>query len=166
MNNKALVVLKELLPYVLIILVVVLIRTFIITPVTVDGPSMNETLHNGEILFLKKFDKSYDRNDVVVFIKKGKQDEKLIKRVLALPGEKIKCVSGIIYVNNEEIDDSHAYGKTADFSEVTLGEDEYFLVGDNREVSYDSRYFGPVKKENIQGVTDFRLFPFNKFGSF
>ena len=166
MNNKALVVLKELLPYVLIILVVVLIRTFIITPVTVDGPSMNETLHNGEILFLKKFDKSYDRNDVVVFIKRGKQDEKLIKRVLALPGEKIKCVSGIIYVNNEEIDDSHAYGKTADFSEVTLGEDEYFLVGDNREVSYDSRYFGPVKKENIQGVTDFRLFPFNKFGSF
>ena len=166
MNNKALVVLKELLPYVLIILVVVLIRTFIITPVTVDGPSMNETLHNGEILFLKKFDKSYDRNDVVVFIKRGKQDEKLIKRVLALPGEKIKCVSGIIYVNNEEIDDSHAYGKIADFSEVTLGEDEYFLVGDNREVSYDSRYFGPVKKENIQGVTDFRLFPFNKFGSF
>lgn len=166
MNNKALVVFKELLPYVLIILVVVLIRTFIITPVTVDGPSMNETLHNGEILFLKKFDKSYDRNDVVVFIKRGKQDEKLIKRVLALPGEKIKCVSGIIYVNNEQIDDSHAYGKTADFSEVTLGEDEYFLVGDNREVSYDSRYFGPVKKENIQGVTDFRLFPFNKFGSF
>lgn len=166
MNNKALVVFKELLPYVLIILVVVLIRTFIITPVTVDGPSMNETLHNGEILFLKKFDKSYDRNDVVVFIKRGKQDEKLIKRVLALPGEKIKCVSGIIYVNNEEIDDSHAYGKTADFSEVTLDEDEYFLVGDNREVSYDSRYFGPVKKENIQGVTDFRLFPFNKFGSF
>lgn len=166
MSDKVLKAFKELLPYLLIILAVVLIRIFIITPVSVDGPSMNETLHNGEVLFLKKFDKSFDRYDVVVFVKKGKKDEELIKRILALPGEKIKCVSGIIYVNNEKIDDSHAYGKTKDFNEVILGDDEYFVVGDNREVSYDSRYFGPIKKENIKGITDFRLFPFSKFGKF
>jgi len=166
MNDKIIKVTKELLPYVLIILIVVLIRSFIITPVTVDGPSMNETLHNGEVLLLKKFDKSFDRYDVVVFIKKGKTQEKLIKRIIALPGEKVKCVSGIIYVNNEEIEDSHAHGETKDFGEVIVGENEYFVMGDNREVSYDSRYFGPIKKENILGVTDFRLFPFNKFGNF
>ena len=166
MKDRLLRLLKEIYPYIIIILIVVIIRIFIITPVTVDGPSMNETLHNGEVLLLKKFDKSFDRYDVVVFIKKGKTNEKLIKRILALPGEKIKCVSGIIYVNNEEIDDSHAFGKTNDFSEVIVGDDEYFVVGDNREISYDSRYFGPIKKENIQGVADFRLFPFNKFGNF
>ena len=166
MNGKLFKVLKEVYPYILIILIVVLIRIFIITPVNVEGPSMNETLHNGEILLLKKFDKSFDRYDVVVFIKKGKTEEKLIKRIMALPGEKIKCVSGIIYVNNEEIEDSHAYGKTADFGEVIVGDDEYFVIGDNREVSYDSRYFGPIKKETITGITDFRIFPFDKFGSF
>ena len=163
MKEKTLNILKEVYPYIIIILVVVLIRTFIVTPVSVDGPSMNETLHNGEILILKKFDKSFDRYDVVVFKRK---DSKLIKRVLALPGEKIKCVSGIIYVNNEEIDDSHAHGKTDDFSEVIVGENEYFVVGDNRENSFDSRFFGPVNKDSILGTTDFRLFPFNKFGSF
>ena len=166
MSDRLIGIIKELLPYVLIILAVVLIRTFIITPVTVDGPSMNDTLHNGEVLFLKKFDKSFDRYDVVVFIKKGKTEERLIKRILALPGEKIKCVSGIIYVNNEEIDDSHANGETADFIEYTLGDDQYFVVGDNREVSYDSRYFGPISRDSILGVTDFRLFPFNKIGNF
>ena len=163
MKEKTLNILKEVYPYIIIILVVVLIRTFIVTPVSVDGPSMNETLHNGEILILKKFDKSFDRYDVVVFKRK---DSKLIKRVLALPGEKIKCVSGIIYVNNEEIDDSHAHGKTDDFSEVIVGENEYFVVGDNRENSFDSRFFGPVNKDSILGTTDFRLFPFNKFGGF
>ena len=166
MSDKLLRVLKEIYPYVLIILVVVLIRTFIITPVNVDGPSMDTTLHNGDILLLKKFDKSFDRFDVVVFIKRGKTEERLIKRIIALPGEKVKCVSGFIYVNNEEIEDIYAHGDTADFQEYILGDDEYFLVGDNREVSYDSRYFGPIKRSDILGVADFRIFPFNKFGTF
>ena len=156
-------ILKEILPYVIIILVVVLIRTFLITPVTVDGPSMNETLTDGDVLFLKKYDKSIERFDVIVF---KRNNERLIKRVLALPGEKIKCVSGIIYVNNEEIDNSHALGKTADFKEVILGDDEYFAVGDNRENSFDSRSFGPIKKDVIQGTVDLRIFPFNKIKKF
>lgn len=155
--------LKSILPYIIIILVVVIIRVFIVTPVTVDGPSMNETLHNGDVLLLKKFDKSFDRYDVVVF-KRG--NDRLIKRVLALPNEKIKCVSGIIYVNNEEIDDSNKHGNNVDFAEYILGNDEYFVVGDNRENSYDSRFFGPIKKDMILGVTDLRLYPFNRLGGF
>ncbi len=163
MGTKLLKLLKEIIPYVVIILIVVLIRIFIATPISVDGPSMNDTLHDKELLILKKFDKTYERNEVLIF-KRG--NNRLIKRLLALPGEKIKCVSGIIYVNNEEIDDSHAKGKNADFSEVILADDEYFVVGDNRENSYDSRFFGPIKKDSILGTSDFRLFPFNKFGGF
>ena len=121
---------------------------------------MNNTLYDGDIMMLVLFDKNYQRNDVVVF---NKKDEKLIKRVIALPGEKVKCVSGIIYVNNEEYEDSHANVKTDDFKEYVLGEDEYIVMWDNRNNSLDSRVFGPVKKENILGKTNSIIFPFNHF---
>lgn len=163
MKEKILKIIKEIYPYALIILVVILIRTFIITPVTVDQVSMNDTLYKGDVLLLKKFDKNYERFEVIVF---KRNNDRLIKRVIALPGEKIKCVSGIVYVNNEEISNEHIKGKTDDFHEVILGDDEYFVMGDNRENSMDSRMFGPIKKENILGTTDFRIFPFNKFGNF
>ena len=127
---------KEILPYIIIFVAVILIRTFIATPVIVNGPSMQETLHT---------------------------NDKLIKRVMAIPGDKIKCVSGIIYVNNEEVS-NYGYGTSFDFPQIILGDDEYFLIGDNREDSLDSRYFGPVKKSDITGIANFRIFPFNKIG--
>lgn len=148
---------KEILPYIIIILVVILIRTYIITPVTVDGPSMNVTLFNGDVMILNKWDKNIERDEIVVF-KKG--NDRLIKRVIALPNEKIKCVSGKIYINNEEYNDIHGYGKTLDFEEHTLGNDEYFVIGDNRENSFDSRAFGPINKKNIMGTTNLIIFPF------
>ena len=156
--------LKEILPYLIIIVVVIIIRTFIITPVSVDGPSMNNTLFDKDIMLLNKFDKNYQRNDIVVFKRKmGGVNERLIKRVIALPGEKIKCVSGIIYVNNEEYEDKYATGNTSDFPETIVGENEYFVMGDNRNNSLDSRSFGPVKKEKILGKTDIVIYPFNHF---
>ena len=156
MNNF----IKEAYPYVIIILVVVIIRTFIVTPVNVDGPSMNNTLYNGDIMLLNKVDKNYQRNDIVLF---RRNDDSLIKRVIALPGEKVKCVSGIIYVNNEEYDDKYANGKTEDFQEHILGDNEYFVMGDNRTNSMDSRAFGPIKKDDIKGKTSLVIFPFSHF---
>ena len=79
--------LKELLPYVIIVLVVVLIRSFIVTPIQVDGSSMYPTLEDKELLILKKYDKSFDRFDIVVFEYNG---VRLIKRVIGLPGETIE----------------------------------------------------------------------------
>ncbi len=154
---------KELLPYVIIIVVVVLIRTFIITPVRVQGSSMKTTLNNGDILLLYKLGK-YNRSDVVV-LKEAMDNEIIIKRIVGMPGEIIEIVDNTIYINGEAIEDKYAYGKTGDYPKTLLKEDEYFLLGDNRVVSKDSRIFGPVKKSSIKGKTIIRLFPFNKIGT-
>lgn len=155
-------ILKELLPYLIVILTVILIRVFIATPVRVTGPSMNPTLSTKEIMILVKVTKyftAYKRFQIVV-IKTG--DSYLIKRVIGLPNEKIKCVNGIIYINNKALEDNYGSGITSDFEEVTLLNDEYFVMGDNREVSQDSRFIGPVKETNIKGYTNLVIYPFNK----
>ena len=155
-------IIKEYLPYVVLIIIVILIRTFIITPVRVSGTSMDKTLTNGQILILYKLS-DIKRDDIVVVDKKV-QGSTLIKRLIALPGETIECINGKIFINDKEYDDKYAYGITEDFPKVELKEDEYFILGDNRIVSEDSRYFGPIKKKNIRGYIIFSLYPFNRFG--
>lgn len=150
---------KELIPYLIIIIVVVIIRTYIVTPVAVNGPSMQNTLYTNDIMLLFKR-KKINRYDIVVV---KHNNDKLIKRLYGMPGDKIKCVSGTIYVNNEEVPQ---YGdtKSFDFSEIVLKKNEYFVIGDNKEDSLDSRYFGPVKENDLIGTTNFIIFPFNHFG--
>ena len=156
-------VIKEVIPYIVIVVVVVLIRTFIITPVRVDGDSMKNTLKNGDILLLYKLS-SINRFDIIV-LDEEKDNEKIIKRVIGLPGETVAIKKGKIYINDKVIDDEYAYGETSDFDKVTLSDDEYFILGDNRLISKDSRYFGPIKVKEIKGKIVFRLFPFTKIGT-
>ena len=151
---------KEYLPYVVILVVIVLLRIYVITPVTVDGNSMNDTLYTNDLMLLFKIG-DIERYDIVVA---NHDNKKLIKRVIGMPNDKIKCVSGILYINNEEDTSGYGYGENIDFPEYILKEDEYFLIGDNRSDSLDSRYFGPVKKEDIEGKANFIIFPFNRFG--
>lgn len=167
--DKFLLFLKENIIYIGIILAIILIRCFIVTPVRVDGPSMNNTLYNGDILLLKKFDKSFDRFDVVVFDYKG---SRLVKRIIGLPGEHIRFKDNVLYVNGEEVKQDMIEIKTPDFDISQKGvdvipKDYYFVVGDNRVNSNDSRYqVGFVKKSDIVGTVNFVLFPFKRFGSF
>lgn len=156
-------VIKEVIPYIVIVVVVVLIRTFIITPVRVDGDSMKNTLKNGDILLLYKLS-SIDRFDIIV-LDEEKDNEKIIKRVIGLPGETVAIKKGKIYINDKVIDDEYAYGETSDYNKVTLRDNEYFILGDNRLISKDSRYFGPIKDNEIKGKIVFRLFPFTKIGT-
>ena len=156
-------VIKEVIPYIVIVVVVVLIRTFIITPVRVDGDSMKNTLKNGDILLLYKLS-SIDRFDIIV-LDEEKDNEKIIKSVIGLPGETVAIKKGKIYINDKVIDDEYAYGQTSDYNKVTLKDDEYFILGDNRLISKDSRYFGPIKDNEIKGKIVFRLFPFTKIGT-
>ena len=126
---------KELLPYVIIILVVVLIRTFIMTPVQVDGASMYPTLEDKEILILKKYDHSFKRFDVIVFDYKG---SRLIKRIVGLPGETIEYKNNKLYVDGEQVAENFdRNADTEDFKLEDIGYDvipegKYFVMGDNR----------------------------------
>lgn len=154
--------LKEYLPYIVIFVVVILTRTFLITPVKVNGSSMDKTLEDGEIMLLYK-QANIEREDIVV-IGKNVQGSNLIKRIIALPGETIKCEDGIIYINDKRYNDKYAFGITSDFEQIKLDGEEYFVLGDNRLISEDSRFFGPVHESDIKGEANFILYPFNKFG--
>lgn len=159
---------KEYLPYVGIILVVVLLRLYVLSPVQVDGSSMVPTLKDNEILLLKKYDHSLDRFDIVVLKYKN---EKLVKRIIGLPGETVAYIDNKLFINGNVIEESFLPEniQTNDFTLSNIGydtipKDYYFVVGDNRGDSLDSRYIGLFHKKDIEGTVDFRLFPFNTFG--
>ena len=156
-------IIKQIIPYVVIFIVVVIIRTFVVTPVIVSGESMENTLSNGNVLLLKKYDKSYERYDIVVF---DCQESKLVKRVIGLPGEHIRYQDGILYINDVETYDEYAMD-TYDYDLEFLGVDVipegyYFVMGDNRMKSSDSRIIGLINESVIEGTTSFSIWPFKK----
>ena len=153
---------KEYIPYFIIIIIVVLIRTFLITPARVSGSSMDDTLVNKNIVIVNKIylkTNKIKRYDIVVV---KYDNEYLIKRVIGLPNEQVEYYNNKLYINDVE-KTKMKFEKTEDFQYETK-KDEYFVMGDNRDISKDSRYFGAVKKENITGMVNFIIFPFNKFG--
>ena len=167
-------ILKELYPYVVIVIVVVLFRTFIATPVRVNGASMEDTLYNGEILILNKLNHNYKRFDVVVINKKVQGEKtKLVKRIIGLPGEAIEYKDNKLYINSKELEDV-SISRTGDFSLEELynikkiPKNYYFVMGDNRGNSSDSRdnRIGLISEDEIVGTTSIRLFPFTKIGKF
>ena len=154
---------RETIPYLIIILVVIILRTFVITPIVVNGQSMVPTLSGNEVMLLKKYDKKYSRFDIVV-VDKSVEGDNLIKRVIGLPNETIKYRGNKLYINGEVVEDVYGFGETENFPEITLGDDEYFLMGDNRKISLDSRSLGVIKDYEIEGTVGIVIFPFTKFG--
>lgn len=154
-------IIKQIMPYIIILIGVILVRTFLVTPIKVNGSSMYNTLEGNELMLLWKVGE-LKRFDIVVA---HTESDTLIKRLYGFPGETIECKNGDIYINDEKIEDSYAFGDTADFPKITLKENEYFIMGDNRLVSLDSRKIGPIARENIEGKTNFIIFPFTKFGT-
>ena len=154
--------LKELLPYISIIIVVILIRIFLFSPALVSGSSMENTLYDGELVIVNKIGlkSGIERFDIVI-VKIG--NELLIKRVIGLPNEKIEYRDNILYINDEVMETPIEFEKTLDFTHM-IGDNEYFVMGDNRDVSQDSRVLGAFSIENIKGKVDLVLFPFNKIG--
>ena len=175
MSERSKSILKDIISYALIILVVVTIRIFIFDPVRVDGPSMDTTLKNGEVIILNKFEyrkKDIERYDVVV-IKitdpSSKETKQIIKRVIGLPNEVIEIKDNKVYADGKELDSSFTSSKSDDFDMSKIGlkkipGDSYLVMGDNREVSLDSRYseVGTIKKEQIIGKASIVIWPLNK----
>lgn len=156
---------KEAKDYIIIIVSVILIRTFIATPAIVDGASMDDTLKDGQLVIINKLAYRFDdikRFDVVV-VKNEINNDKIIKRVIGLPNEVVEYRDNKLYINNELIETDIKFKDTSDFRKTTK-ENEYLVLGDNRPVSKDSRVLGNFTKEDIIGKVRIRIFPFNKIG--
>lgn len=155
---------KEYLPYIIILILVVLVKIFIVSTVCVNGNSMYKTLNNNDIMLLNKIKYrflSVKRFDIVVV----KYDEHyIIKRVIALPGEVIEYRDNVLYIDDKKVQDKYNSINQEDFIKV-LDDDEYFVMGDNRGDSLDSRIIGPIKKDDIMGNSQFIIFPFSRFGT-
>ncbi|MDO8584461.1 MAG: signal peptidase I [bacterium] len=168
----------ELLQVLAISLVIILpVRYFLIQPFYVKGESMEPNFYHREYLIIDEI--SYRlhtplRGDVVVFHPPNDPSQFFIKRVVALPGETIEVGNGQVRIYNDAhpnglLLDETAYldqAMTAGTKTVTLKSDEYFLLGDNRAASLDSRYFGPVKKSAIVGRVWLRGYPIDRWKHF
>ncbi|MFR6071616.1 MAG: signal peptidase I [Faecalitalea cylindroides] len=159
-------------------LIVIFIHTFLFSPKQVSGRSMHPTLQNhqkGVTNVLNANINGIQRYDIVVAkIIENNETSEVIKRVIGMPNDTISCKDEVIYINGEPLDEpylntsykddwvSKNYYFTKNFSEVKLGEDEYFLMGDNRPLSQDSRDFGPVKKEQILAKDFLVLWPLSE----
>ncbi len=163
-ENKVKKIIKEYLPYVFILVFVLGIKRYVVSPIKVNGESMMTTLHDGDIMILNIIGYRFDdikRFDIVVVREKH---ELLIKRVIGLPGEKIEYKDNQLYVNGKKVKDDYGSEITEDFS-VEVAKNHYFVLGDNRTNSMDSRVFGAFPKKSIMGKTNLILFPFSRFGS-
>ena len=165
MDEKTKRIIKEVLPFVIVIAVVLLFKSFIMTPVQVQGDSMEPTLNEGDILILNKV--SYKlhgikRFSIVVIDNDGTN---LIKRVIGLPGETVKVENNKLFIDGKLVEQDFLERKqiTEDF-EITLEDGYYFVMGDNRNISLDSRSLGPFHKSKIKGTASFVIFPFNRIG--
>ena len=170
MNKKKVKkILKDLYPYLVIFIMVVLVRSFIITPAIVDGSSMVPTLDDGNVILLNKLDKRLNdikRFDIVVVDYNGR---KLVKRVIGLPNEYVEYSNNTLYINENIVTENFKHTDTSDFTLESIGYvkipgNKYLVVGDNRNNSIDSRTIGLIEEKNILGTVSIRLFPFNKLG--
>lgn len=159
---------------VVIFICVYIIPNYVLQRTIVEGRSMENTLSDGDHLYVEKI--SYrlgllKRFDIIVFYPYGRDcEDYYVKRIIGLPGETVQIIDGNIYINGEILEEHFGKEPILDpgraVQPITLGEDEYFVMGDNRNISKDSRYavVGNVKKENIGGKAFFRVSPLKKFG--
>jgi signal peptidase I len=156
----------------LVISVVVsaIIIIFLYQPVRVEGTSMLPVLEDQDRLFINKL--AYrvgeiHRGDVVVFLYPHDHEKSYIKRVIALPGDSLRIDHGQVYVNDTRVEESYVPRQFADDRsqpEMTVPQHEYFVMGDHRSVSSDSRDFGPVDRELIYGKAAFVYWPMDQAG--
>lgn len=169
------------------LVIVTLIRTFIFEPIRVDGESMQNTLLDGNIVLATKpeyWSGDYERGDIIICRYPNRNTENsislggsfeltftnhtlFVKRLVGLPGDKVEFRAGVLYINDEMVDESHIdvqIPSRSNFGPLVLGADEYFVVGDNRGNSNDSRAVGPISEDMIVGHVSFVIWPLSDFG--
>lgn len=159
-----------------ILLIVLLLNQFLVMNTVVPSASMEPTIMTGDRTFVSPIPYYYkdpQRGDIVIF-KEG--EELMVKRVIGLPGETIAIKEGGVYIDGERLDESAYLESSVEtvYEEMpyevkqempyTIPEDYYFMMGDNRMYSMDSRYFGAISRKEIIAQGSFRFYPFNKIG--
>ncbi|OGD87601.1 signal peptidase I [Candidatus Curtissbacteria bacterium RIFCSPHIGHO2_01_FULL_41_11] len=156
-KHTILSVIGEILQTILVSLAIFLfVYVFLVQPHRVKGESMLPNFYDGELLLTEKVTyRLYkpDRGDVIVFRAPSSQNVDFIKRVIGLPGEKIRIEDGSVFINGEKLAEPYETQPTTGTVEVAIGNDQYFVLGDNRNASSDSRSFGPISKDSIRGRT-------------
>lgn len=153
-----------------VIIFVMLINFFITTIFIVDGISMEPNFHTGEIVLANRFQYIFgkpERFDAVTLKFPGDPDhKKYIKRVIGLPGETVEIRSGEVYVNNEKISEPYLASGTITLPNMSkkLSGDDYFLLGDNRDNSSDSRIWGFAPRRDLIAKATFVIWPIKDFG--
>lgn len=162
----------EFVRYALIALAVVIpFRIFVAQPYIVSGSSMDPTFKNGDYLIVDQISKRFEepQRGSVIILRYPKDPSKFfIKRLIAFPNEKVQITNGVVTIFNKDnpdgfkLDDSYVVNKKNENYSTELYEDEYFVMGDNRSGSSDSRAWGSLPKKNIIGRPFIRLLPLNK----
>lgn len=174
-QDKLLTFLDSLKTFLIVILIGILLTVFVIQKNIVQGSSMVPTLQSGDQIFVEKISKyiSLKRGDIVTVEHTDPTHPEvlLIKRIVGLPGETVEIKDGHVYINQQLLAENYLDGSVETNidpqygqAQVTLGKDQYFILGDNRPVSKDSRHIGPITKDQIIGKVLFRFYPFDKFG--
>ncbi len=147
-------------------IIAMLIRVMIIEPFLVNGPSMQPEFHTGERLYLNKAVYHLHpprRFDVIVFRYPLNPAKDYLKRVIALPGERVAVKGGVVYINGQRLEEDHPMvHQNANFDETTVPPGAIFVLGDNRPNSEDSRIFGFVPLRNVKGKAFIRFWPLSK----
>ncbi|MDO5301732.1 MAG: signal peptidase I [Tissierellia bacterium] len=170
-DSEGSAVLELLKTIVIAVVLAVLIKNFVFNTTLVIGKSMEPTLHQNERLVCLVFPLYFSdpaRQDIVIIDAPDNSGKEYVKRVVGLPGDTVAIRDGAVFINGVALEepyiepgiDTEIYQE----SEWTLGEGEFFVMGDNRNpgLSVDSRYFGPVQKKNINSVAKLRFYPFNR----
>lgn len=149
-------------------------RSFILQPFLVDGSSMEPNFHNKEFLLVDRINYQFKlprRGEVIVFKYPKDPSQDYIKRIIGLPGENVKIEDGQVFINSLPVDEKYLprtsqtnLPNKLNILDLTLAQDEYFVLGDNRNNSSDSREWGTVPKENIIGRAWFAVYPLENFG--
>jgi len=151
------------------LIITAIIYLFLFRVAVVYGDSMVPTLYNGDrvIVWLLNFDKDFKRGEIVCLKSPLSPNKIYIKRVIGIPGDHVEIKEGRVFINEERLEENYiwsSYTKTE--VDIVLRENEYFVLGDNRENSADSRdpRIGPIKKEDIIGKSVYRIYPLNRIG--
>lgn len=173
-NRKGII--YDLIFYALLIFICIyIVPNYVIQRTVVDGTSMEDTLSNGDQLYVEKLSYHFDalkRFDIIVFYPYGRENgDYYVKRIIGLPGETVQIIGSDIYIDGNPLNEHYGKEPIMDpgraVEPIKLADDEYFVMGDNRSVSKDSRSedVGNVNKKNIGGRVILRIKPLSRFGT-